>query len=122
MVIDLPYPVSLNRNLRNVKGNVLVSKEAKQYKSDVGWLAKAAGCKVMTGDISVSVNFHPKTNKDGSASKTRLDIDNVIKTVFDAMNGVCWVDDKQVVRLFIEIGKPILNGGLTVVVDEIKRG
>lgn len=29
------------------------------------------------------------------------DIDNYAKTVLDALNGVAWVDDKQICRLFV---------------------
>lgn len=33
---------------------------------------------------------------------SKPDIDNVIKGIFDAMNGIVFVDDKQVVRLNVE--------------------
>lgn len=29
----------------------------------------------------------------------RIDIDNCVKAIADPLNGVCWVDDKQIVRL-----------------------
>ena len=30
----------------------------------------------------------------------RIDVDNCAKAIADALNGVCWRDDKQIVRLF----------------------
>ena len=29
-----------------------------------------------------------------------IDIDNAVKAICDAVNGICWVDDVQIVRLF----------------------
>lgn len=34
-----------------------------------------------------------------SKSSLRGDIDNYVKTVLDGLNGVAWVDDKQVVKV-----------------------
>lgn len=31
----------------------------------------------------------------------RVDVDNAAKAALDAMNGVCWGDDKQITRLFV---------------------
>lgn len=32
-------------------------------------------------------------------SSLRGDLDNYVKTVLDALNGVAWIDDKQVVKI-----------------------
>lgn len=34
-----------------------------------------------------------------SKSKLRGDVDNYVKTILDALNGIAWVDDSQVVKL-----------------------
>lgn len=39
---------------------------------------------------------------DGVYCTTHKDIDNIVKIVFDALNGVCYTDDKQVVFLVAE--------------------
>ncbi len=46
----------------------------------------------------------PKSRQDAMAQgiirhTKRPDIDNLIKSVLDALNGVAWVDDSQIVRL-----------------------
>jgi Holliday junction resolvase RusA-like endonuclease len=40
---------------------------------------------------------------DRTSKKLRGDIDNYAKTILDALNGVAWVDDKQIVRLSVEM-------------------
>jgi Holliday junction resolvase RusA-like endonuclease len=42
------------------------------------------------------VETEPHTQK-----KLRGDIDNYAKTILDALNGVAWVDDKQIERLWV---------------------
>jgi Holliday junction resolvase RusA-like endonuclease len=46
------------------------------------------------------------------------DIDNVVKAIFDGMNGIVYLDDKQVVDLFVT-KKYSLSEGVDVMVREI---
>jgi len=50
-----------------------------------------------TGDISVTVEFMAKRPKTTKLSAPRGDIDNYLKAAFDAMNGLVFDDDKQIV-------------------------
>lgn len=79
-------------------------------------LVKFAASKAMDGKIpivdAVSVTIIITVNPPESWSQkkrllalsgyihptTKPDIDNVIKTIFDAMNAIVWIDDKQVVH------------------------
>ena len=117
IVLDLPYPVSNNKNARMVNGRMVISAEARAYKNTVGWIAKSVGAKVQKGDLCVTVNYKPRMNKDGSASKVRMDIDNVLKVMFDALNGIAWVDDSQIVKLIAMVDKPCESGGLKVIIE-----
>jgi Holliday junction resolvase RusA-like endonuclease len=38
-----------------------------------------------------------------TATAVRGDIDNLVKTVLDALNGVVWKDDKQITALYAEV-------------------
>ena len=97
------------------------SKEADEYKRIAAHAAVRGGVKEHTGPVSVSLTLHPKTTKSGQPSKTRMDLDNCIKVTLDALNGVAYRDDRQVVRLLAEIGAAIPMGGLTVTVEEITQ-
>lgn len=69
------------------------------------------GRKPFDGPISVDINFRfnaPKKFKKAERERmekemvlhtSKPDIDNLVKAVFDGMNGICFVDDTQVYRV-----------------------
>jgi crossover junction endodeoxyribonuclease RusA len=122
ITLMLPYPISANVYWRTtvVRGRVItyVSPAAKLYKSDAGWLAKSLGIRVLEGDVSVSYVLHPKLTAAGIASKVRVDLDNALKVLGDALNGVAWIDDKQIVDLHARIGAPVKDGAIAVKVTQ----
>ncbi len=139
MKLVLPYPVSSNRywssfayipkDQRHLpvgrikpRANTVPTAEAKAYKEAVAWIAKAAGCRVPTEKpIEIlSVTLCPRMNKDGSASGTVLDLLNSWKVVEDALQGVVYVNDRQIKRVRgpIEYGPPTEKGALIVELDE----
>lgn len=85
------------------------------YEKAIGRIAAAAmaGRKPFEGPLSVSMRFRFEPPK--STTKTRrarllageeayigvFDLDNLAKACADAMNGVVFVDDKQIVRLWL---------------------
>lgn len=131
MKLTLPYPVSANRywvtfpyidrETRKPKAVTVPSAEAKAYKQEVGWRAKAAGFKEPTSKPIeiVSIALCPRMNKDGSASATVLDLGNCWKVVEDALQGVVYVNDKQIKRIgSVEYGPAHENGALIIEVKE----
>ena len=116
LTVLLPYPPSTNRMWRNFGGRMVLSAEASAFKLTTAKLARAAGVPLVDGPVIVVITLHPRANKDGSASKTCLDLDNPIKPVLDALQGVAYTNDKQVRRLSVAYGNPMTGGGLTVAV------
>jgi crossover junction endodeoxyribonuclease RusA len=110
----LPYPISANRYWRNMQGRMVVSAEAKDYKRVVSLLAMEARTSPVDGDVSVAITLHPRTNKNGKESRICLDLDNCIKVLFDALQGVAFGNDRQVKRIFAEIGAARKGGGVSV--------
>lgn len=112
--LSLPYPISANKYWRNMRGRMIRSKEAEEFKGYVKAQCLVGKIKPLDGDVAVAIVLHPKCKKDGTASATRLDLDNCLKVVIDALNGFAYHDDNQIIRLIAEIGEPVQNGGLTV--------
>lgn len=113
--IKLSYPPSTNRYWRIGRGRIYASDDAKKYKTEAGWAARAAGYrKPMEGPVRVSVALHPRRNKSGTPSQNRLDLDNCLKIALDALNGVAWLDDWQIVEIRAVLAHPVEGGGLSV--------
>lgn len=128
----LPYPVSANRYWRTYMPNgfkapvTVCSSEAKAYKAQVGWIAKAAGVrKPIAGRVAVSFALYPKRPQDWRQRVKAdplawddtvqcLDLDNAQKVLFDSLKGVAIIDDKWVRRITSERMEP--DGEARVVV------
>ena len=108
----LPYPVSANRYWRVFGGRVVHSAEARSYRNVVQ--IKARGVTPLEGPVSVHVALCPGMTAKGVASKTRLDLDNCLKVALDALQGVAFSNDKQVVKLLAELGPAQVGGALMV--------
>jgi crossover junction endodeoxyribonuclease RusA len=113
--MNLPYPISANRYWRNFKGRTVRSKEAEAYKGQV--LAENAP-NVTTGSVEVIVTLQPRLTVKGKASKTVIDLDNCLKVILDALQGIAYENDKQIKRISAEYGEPKLGGGLIIQVRE----
>lgn len=86
------------------------------------WATKSMGKKKPTDKpIRVSLSFYikrPKTNKTSQHTQTP-DVDNLAKAILDAINGIVFVDDKQIIEL--NIGKywaDYVNPSFTITVWE----
>lgn len=89
--------------------------KTRKYESSIRKIAAAAmeGIKPFNGPLSVSVRL--RLQPPASMSKRqraavlageqpylgRIDCDNGAKAILDACNGVIWIDDKQIVRLWV---------------------
>lgn len=114
----LPYPVSANRYWRVFGGRVVHSAEARSYRNVVQ--IKARGVTPMEGPVSVHVALCPEMTAKGVASKTRLDLDNCLKVALDALQGIAFSNDKQVVKLLAELGPAQVGGALLVEIEEVE--
>lgn len=94
--LTLPVPPSANIYWRVNRrtGSIYVSPEGKAYKTEAGWLARAAGIEPITdGEIAVSLTWFRKYK--------RGDTDNRFKVMFDALNKIAWRDDSQIAEMHV---------------------
>lgn len=95
--LTLPLPPSVNRLWRgNRSGRRWLDPKAAAFKETAAKIALANGVRPTGGKFEVDVVFfvnprHPR------------DLDNSIKVLLDALNGIAWVDDSQVRRLAVEM-------------------
>ena len=96
---------------RGGKSVTFTPPRTRKYEADVAMIMKSAmvGKEKLSGQVCVSASF----TKDGAEikfwgtgsqaeSKLRGDLDNYLKAVLDAANGIIFHDDKQVERITLE--------------------
>jgi crossover junction endodeoxyribonuclease RusA len=77
----------------------------------------AVGAKPIAGAVSLVVVLHPILTAKGKASETVIDLDNSLKVALDALQGVAFANDRQVKKIYLSYGPPMVGGGLSVSVD-----
>jgi len=90
-------PVPKQRPRFNTKtGKVYTPRKTKTAEDHIAWEYRASSGDYPliddALDLSVAISFF-------LAKGQRADIDNLTKTVLDALNGIAWKDDAQVVEL-----------------------
>lgn len=112
MKLTLPVPPSANRYWRTFRGHSVVSAEAKAYKIDAAWMAKAAGItEPLAGDVALTVRWY-RERKSG-------DLSNRLKILEDALNGIAYNDDSQIVRIVAERYDDKRNPRVEVEVEKV---
>lgn len=118
IALTLPYPISANRYWRHVvigrSARTLVSREALAYRDAVRAAFAESAHAPMAGELAVWLWLHPKLTVGGQAFKRRLDLDNVTKVALDALQGLAFMDDAQVVALHARVAEAREGGALTV--------
>jgi len=125
-ILVLPYPISANRYWRSfvpkgwTRAVVHLSDEAKAYKTQVAWLARAAGFKEPTSKpISLTLVLCPRrTNADGKVIGVTMDLSNCLKIAEDALQGIVYENDRQVRELWLRYGEKTEKGQLIVEIKE----
>ena len=106
--------------VRGRHATIYTDAKTRSYEASIKAIAKAYmasrndGGRPLEGPLSVSIRFRlaipkstPKwlTKKYLSGEEAYLgqfDLDNMTKALNDGLNGVCWIDDKQITRSFQE--------------------
>lgn len=88
--------------------------EKKRIAQDAYVLLRAAGDKPIEGPISADIKFYFEIPKISTKKKKvdmavgiikhtkKPDIDNCIKLLLDALNGLCYKDDSQIIKITAE--------------------
>lgn len=101
----------------NVKGRIVTTNKTPalaRYRGDIRDVAERAGAELLEGPVSIGIEFlferpksHFGTGRNGSVLKasapmlftSRPDVDRCVRSCLDALTGICFHDDAQVVTL-----------------------
>ncbi len=85
----VPGPPIPKGRPRVTRGNTYTPPTSEAYERKVGMCARMAGLRKGPGEFVVSLSFFMATSR-------RVDVDNLVKSQLDALNGIAWEDDSQV--------------------------
>lgn len=112
----LPIPPGANRIWRTFRNVTVKSKEARVFEQIVAYTAQQHGVnQPRDGAIAVKLVYRPRARKKETAKPLRrLDVDAVIKPTLDALIGIAYHDDYQVVDVSSSLADPVPGGQLIV--------
>lgn len=116
--IILPWPPSVNRYWRTVRGRMLISREGRAYRlAVVDRIIRHRSLRIpCAGRLAVSIVASPPDRR-------RRDLDNLLKAPLDALaHADVYQDDEQIDSLTIERGPLVPDGELRVCVQEVPNG
>lgn len=105
MILSFSVPIKPKAKARPRFGNghAYTPKSTKEYENTIAKYAKKAGASPLPNPVVIDVTAtfkRPVRMKSFEYCTKRPDVDNLLKMI-DALNGVAWVDDKQVVSATI---------------------
>lgn len=114
IVLSLPFPPSVNSYRTVYRGMMRLSKEGRAFKAAVAdYVVEYRVPKLGDKKLRISMVLFPR-------DKRKIDIDNRIKSVLDALQDAgVFDDDFQVDELSIVRGVPIKGGAIRVLIEEI---
>jgi len=105
--LELPYPPSINHYWRRVGPRTLISREGRRFRQRVMAILAAFHIRPLA-NLAVHVKVFPPDRR-------RRDIDNVLKSLLDALeHGGAFHDDSQVTDLRAKKLRPIAGGKVIV--------
>jgi Holliday junction resolvase RusA-like endonuclease len=109
MLLELPYPPSVNRYYRRVGFRTLISREGRAYRKSVCSALRKAGVRPVGGTLAVGVDLYPPDRRI-------RDADNTLKSLLDALaRGGAYRDDSQIKKLLVVMRAQPLPGGKVIV-------
>ena len=90
IILPLPPTDNLLYRIKRGGGGLYMTDEAKKWKTDTGWEVKASGAKYTEDPVIVGeIHIYLKTDRDTQGG---------LKLLFDAMEGVYYKNDRQVIQ------------------------
>jgi crossover junction endodeoxyribonuclease RusA len=114
MKLTLPYPPSANSLTAVVRGRRVKTREHRRYVVAVASVASKAGVKVLEGPLVLRVDVY-RPRKQG-------DLSNTIKAIEDALKGLAYRDDSQIIEIRARRFDDKLEPRVEVEVEEASDG
>ena len=94
-ILNLPVPPSINSYWKPHRGGgIYKTQEAKRYSQGIANRLYAEGMRPLVGDVRVDIDWFRVPARKGPR-----DIDNILKCLLDALEGIAYRNDSQVTQI-----------------------
>ena len=110
-MMTLPYPPSINHYWRNFRGRMVISREGRAYREDVGARLATAGQggkPPHDGGIALAMDAFPPDRR-------RRDLDNIQKPLLDALEHAGMYEDDSQIDVLLTQRRDVTPGGQVIV-------
>ena len=131
--VVMEQPRGKGRPRFSQSGHAYTPETTREYEHRIAYEARKDGIRAYNGPVIVEMEFCMAIPKSWSAARrdaakrgeieptTKPDIDNCIKAILDATNGIGWIDDKQVIGV-VATKRYTDNGKTIVTITEKENG
>ena len=109
LLIQLPWPPSVNHYYRRVGHRTIISREGRAYRKEVCTILRSLHVRTLEGDLQLVIDAYPP-------DKRRRDLDNILKSMIDALqHGGAYKDDSQIKDFECHMREPHRPHGKVIV-------
>lgn len=115
--LSLPYPPTVNHYYRHVGYKTLISEAGREYRKTIAKLVLTADRSKLplAGDLEMTIEVYPP-------DKRRRDLDNILKSLFDALEKArVYNNDSQIAKLHVIRCNVVTNGLVQVKIETVKE-
>ena len=104
---------SVNHIYSRSKYGTYLNDQGKKFKTILGWTARKQKVKKLTGNVKLYFEWH-------CIKKGQGDLDNKCKVIQDGLNGIAYIDDKQIIELHAKKIQFSTFDGVLIRIEELK--
>lgn len=112
-VLGEPVP---KKRARVVDGHAFTPGETVAFEAAIGWAFRAV---YQGAPLEGPLRVHVTVREQSRRPQQQGDLDNYVKSALDALNGLAWRDDREVVAIHATVNRHAVSPGMVIDIYEL---